>query len=131
MIKFVLFVYEYFSKRKILLFGTLTLLVVFLALTASRINFIEDISAFLPKDTNSERINNATQHINAANKLMVSVNMSDSTVSPNPDLIIEAIDFFVEQLQQTDSENLYFKKIDYKIEQEQILALSQFYNQFF
>jgi len=126
MIKFVLFVYKYFSKRKILLFGLLTVLSLFLTFAAFRINFIEDISAFLPKGEDSQRINNATQHINAANKLMVSVNMSDSTVSPNQDLIMEAIDFFVEQLQIIDSSNLYFKKIDYKIEQEKILALSQF-----
>jgi 1-acyl-sn-glycerol-3-phosphate acyltransferase len=126
MINLILSIYNYFSTRKILLFALLAALLIFFAFAAYRINFKEDISAFLPKGQNTNRINYATQHINSANKLIVSVNMADTTVVPNQDLIIEAIEHFVEQLQQTDSTNIYFKKIDYKVEQHQILALSQF-----
>ena len=126
MINLILSIYNYFSKRKILLFGLLTALIIFFAFAASRISFKEDISAFLPKGNDTKRINYATQHINSANKLIVSVNMADTTAIPDQELIIEAIDHFVDQLLQSDSEKSYFKKIDYKIEQEQILALSQF-----
>ena len=126
MIHFVLSIYNLFSKRKFLLFGLLTILVLILGFAASRINFKEDISAFLPKGEQTSRINNATQHINAANKLIVSVKMADSTRVSDPDFIIETIDYLVEELQNSDSNHHYFKKIDYKIEQEQILALSRF-----
>ena len=126
MIKIILSIYSYFSKRKLLLFGLLTVLIVAFAFAASHINFREDISAFLPKGRNNERINYAYQNMGSANKLLVSVRMADTTVAPNETLIIDAVKQFVAQLQQADTAQIYFKKIEYKVEQQQILAVSQF-----
>ena len=126
MVTFILSVYKYFSERKMLLFGLLAVLIALLAWAASRINFKEDISAFLPKDHNTDRINYAYQHLNSANKLLVSVSMADSAATPDEELIIDAVSHLVEQLQQADSSGLYLKKIDYKIDQQQMLAVSQF-----
>ena len=126
MVKLILSIYNYFSQRRWLLLGVLLAVVTLLAFSATRINFQEDISAFLPKDRHSERINYAYQHLSSANKLVVSVRMTDTSVVPDEELIIDAVSHFVEQLQQADSLDVYFKKIDYQVDQQQILAVSQF-----
>ncbi|MDR0206938.1 MAG: 1-acyl-sn-glycerol-3-phosphate acyltransferase [Bacteroidales bacterium] len=126
MINLVLAIYNLFSKRKFLLLALLTILILILGFAASRINFKEDISSFLPKGKDTQRINYAMQHINSVNKLVISVKMADTTSSPNQDLIIEAMSHFAEYLQQTDSNQHYLKKIEYIVNQEQILALYGF-----
>ena len=126
MLIFILSIYNYFSKRKLLLFGLLVILLGLFALAATRINFKEDISAFLPKGHNADRINYAYQHVGSTNKLIVSVSTTDTTAPPDEELIINAVSHLVEQLQQADSADNYFKKIDYKIDPQQILTVSQF-----
>ena len=126
MITLILSIYNYFSKRRSLLFGLLAVLVIMLALAAARINFQEDISAFLPKDHNTDRINYALQHLGTTNKLLLSISMADSVASPNEEMIIDAVVHLVEQLEQADSTKTYFKTIDYKVDQQQILTVSQF-----
>ena len=122
MVKLVLYIYHYFLQHKKLLFVLLAALVALFAYTASHVNFKEDISAFLPKDDHSGRINDAYQRLSPANNLLVSVSMSDSAATIDEDLMINAVVHFVEQLQQTD----FFKRIDYQVDQQQILSISQF-----
>ena len=126
MVKLILYIYNYFVQHRRLLFGLLLTLVVLLAFAASRVNFKEDISSFLPKGNNAGRINNAYQRLSAANKLFVSVGMADESSASDEELIIDAVSFFVDNLRNEDSTNVYFKKIDYKVDQQQILAVSQF-----
>jgi hypothetical protein len=126
MVRFILSIYEYFSKRRALLFGLLTVLIFLLVFAAFRINFKEDIAAFLPKGHDTDRINYAYQHIGSANKLLVSVSMADTTVMPDEELITDAVSCFVERLQQADSTDVHFKKINYKVDQQQMLAVFQF-----
>jgi len=126
MANLILSLYHYFSKRKALLFGLLAALALLLAYSASRVSFKEDISAFLPKGHDTDRINHVYQNIGSANKLLVTVSMADTTAVPDEELIMEAVSQLVENLQQVDSAQTYFKKIEYQIEQQQILAVSQF-----
>jgi len=118
----VLSIYNYFTQHKKILFGLLAVLFVLFAYTASRINFKEDISAFLPRNHDTGRISYAYERLGQANKLLVNISMTDTSAATDEDLIIDAVVHFVEQLQQMD----YFKKIDYKVDQQQILAISQF-----
>jgi len=126
MVKRILALYNIFSERKPLLFGLLAVLVLLLAFSASRIKFKEDISAFLPQGHDTDRINYTYQHIGSANKLLVFVSMSDTTALTDEDLIIDAISYFVEQMQETDPNAIYFKKIEYKVDLQQVWAVSQF-----
>ncbi|MDR0395030.1 MAG: hypothetical protein LBH77_07740, partial [Tannerella sp.] len=71
MTKFFLSVYDYFSRRKGLLFALLLLLVVLLAFSAYHIRFKEDISRFLPENKENERINNAYQYVASSNTITV------------------------------------------------------------
>jgi len=126
MVKLILSLYYYFSKRKALLFGVLAIMVMLLGYAASRISFKEDISAFLPKGHDTDRINYVYQNMASANKLLVFVSMADTTAITDEELIIDAVSHFVEYLQQADSTQIYFKKIEYQVEQQQMLAVSQF-----
>ena len=126
MVKLILLFYNYFSKRKVLLFGLLAILILLLGYAASRISFKEDISAFLPKGHDTDRINYVYQNIGSANKLLITVSMADTTATPDEELMMDAVTHLVEQLLQADSSQTYFKKIEYQIEQQQILAVSQF-----
>ena len=122
MVKLILSIYAFFERRRKTLFGILLAMVVVLVFIASRINFKEDISAFLPKKNDAGRISDALQLFSSTNKLIVNVGMDEA----EPDLIIEAVTHFVELLQQSDSTGIYFKKMDYKVEPQQILDVMQF-----
>ena len=126
MVKLILSLYHFFSKRKVLLFASLAALILLFAYAALHISFKEDISAFLPKGHDTDRINYAYQHIGSANKLLVTVRMADTTATTDEELMIETVSYLVEKLQYADSLNGYFKKIEYQINQQQILAVSQF-----
>jgi len=126
MAKLILSAYNYFSKHKTLLFSLLVISILLLGYAAVRIGFKEDISAFLPKGHDTERINYVYQNIGAANKLLITVSMADTTATTDEELIIDAVTLFVEKLLQADSSQSYFKKIEYQINQSQILAVSQF-----
>ena len=126
MVKFILFLYSFFSKRKKLLFGLLAALVLWLAYSAAQIGFKEDISAFLPKGHNTEKINYVYQRLGSANKLLVTVSMADTTAVIDEELMMDAVTCCVEQLQHEDSAQIFFKKIEYQIDQQQIFAVSQF-----
>ncbi len=126
MTKFVLSLYYYFTHHKKLLFGILIFATVVLAFLASKINFKEDISAFLPKDAQSDRINYAYQHVGAANKLVISVSMADTASEPDAERIIDAITYFAEDLRKADSSTSHIKKLDYQVDQQQILELTHY-----
>ena len=121
MLQLILSIYHYFAKRRGLLWGLLLMLVVMLVFAASRVNFREDISAFLPKGGNIDRINYAYQFVGSANKLIVSVSIADTGRGVlhthtrhdrlDEELIIDAITLFVEQLQRTDSQVYISKKL--------------------
>ena len=126
MVNRILSLYNFFSKRKTLLFSLLIGLLLLFAYLASRLNFKEDISAFLPQEQDTERINYVYQHIGSANKLLVFVSMADTTAETDEELIINAMSDFVEQLQQTDSNHIYFNRIEYQVDMQQIWEVSQF-----
>ncbi|MDR2972780.1 MAG: 1-acyl-sn-glycerol-3-phosphate acyltransferase [Bacteroidales bacterium] len=123
---FILSLYNFFTKHKVMMFCLLILLILLLIFSASRISFKEDISAFLSKEHDTERINYVYQHIGSANKLLVTVSMSDTLACPDEELIIEAVCFFAELMQKEDSANIYYKKIEFRIDQQQILSVSNF-----
>jgi 1-acyl-sn-glycerol-3-phosphate acyltransferase len=125
MLKFILFVYHHFALHKAALWGLLLLLIALFALASSRIHFKEDISGFLSKGPDSERIGFAYQHIGVANKLMVNIAMADADTAPDMALLTAAIDHFTQQIAEGDSLS-YIRKMDYKLDQQQIFALSRF-----
>jgi 1-acyl-sn-glycerol-3-phosphate acyltransferase len=111
-----------------------------LVLSASRISFVEDISSFLPNNADNKRINEAYQHIGAANKIIVRFEicdmrqeMGDNVASrtshiENPDLLTDAATRFAEILQQSDSAG-HIKDLMCEIDNEKISEVANFITQ--
>ena len=118
--KIVLKIYDFFTKRKyLLLFVTLCIITICI-LSATKINFSEDISGFLPESQNNEQENYAYQHIRASNTIMVYFSNENEE-----DIIPDAIDQFVNYLYDNDIE-LYSNKIQYSIDESEIITKMNF-----
>lgn len=116
-------IYSFFEQRSWTLRITLLLTVVLLAVCALQLHFEEDISNFLPEKAGNERINYAYRHIGAANKMVI--NISCTNKEADIDLITEAVDTFVNQMNQYQSDG-HFTEISYQVDQQLIMDLSQF-----
>lgn len=125
--RFFIRIYHYFERHRHLLFLLVIPVVALCVYGIIKIDFQEDISSFLPQNKENERINFAYQHVGATNKIIVNIGMADTSVQFDQDLIIAAVDTFVNRIQTIDS--IYIKKIDYKVGQDNIWELSQFITQ--
>ena len=108
---FFLNIYRYLRQHSAVLWGALTLLTLLCVLSAMRINFVEDISGFLPRNKDNERINYAYEHIGAANKLMVYIsqtgekdNEKGNEENIDYELLCDAADRFAELFQEASVE---------------------------
>lgn len=121
---FFLNIYRYFNRHPVALWTLLLLITACCIFSALRINFVEDISGFLPRNKDNERINYAYEHIGTANKIMVNIRQKDSN-NTDYELLCEAADFFAEQLDEADS-GTYIKDILYQIDQQKINDITAF-----
>ena len=71
--KFFLFTYNYFEKRKLALYTSLVISFVLVTFFASKIKLEEDITAVLPKDAKTEKLNTVFQNSKFLDKLVVDV----------------------------------------------------------
>ena len=69
MIRFILTVYDFFVRRRTLLFLLLIVLIAGCIASAYRLGFKEDIARFLPSDRENERINNAYRDVVLSNRI--------------------------------------------------------------
>jgi len=127
---FFLKLFDFFRNHKTLLWLLLAAVVALLAFSASRIRFVEDISSFLPNNADSKRVNEAYQHIGAANKIIVTFSQKDTlaTNGVDRDLLSDAATRFAEILQKSDSAG-HIKDILYEIDNEKISAVTDFITQ--
>lgn len=120
-------IYHYFEQHRRFLFLLMLPIVVLCVFGIMKIDFQEDISNFLPQNKENERINFAYQHVGATNKIVVHIGMADTAQKFDQNLIIAAVDTFVNRIQTIDT--VYIKKIDYKVDQEKIWELTEFITQ--
>jgi 1-acyl-sn-glycerol-3-phosphate acyltransferase len=138
MSNFFLKIFNFFQQRKALLYIVLFLFVGLLTFSASRISFVEDISSFLPNSTDNKRINDAYQHIGAANKIIVRCAYSDVRCETNDSSVAatriseielsEVATRFTEILSELDSAD-HIKKIIYEVDNEKISQVADFITQ--
>lgn len=117
-------IYRYFNRHPVVLWTLLLLVTACCILSALRINFVEDISSFLPRNKENERINYAYEHIGTANKIMVNIRQKDGN-DIDYELLCGAADFFAEQLNEADDDT-YVKDILYQIDQQRINDITAF-----
>ena len=130
--KIFLNIYRYLNKHTAVMWGLLALLTMLCLLSALRINFVEDISSFLPNNKENERINYAYGHIGTANKIMVNITSvastsseTDATEESAVELVENAADLFAEKMNDADS-GQYMQDLLYQIDQERINELTAF-----
>ena len=104
-------IYRYFNQHPVALWTLLLLITACCVLSALRINFVEDISGFLPRNKDNERINYAYEHIGASNKIMVNISQTGKANTEDAEdedidyeLLCNAVDRFAELFQETSVE---------------------------
>ncbi len=123
MTKLFLKIYDFFAKKKLLLFLITICITILCILSATKINFSEDISGFLPENEENEQADYALQHLGASNTIMVY--FSKNNEETEDDLLYEAIDYFVNSLYNNNIED-YTNKIQYSIDESEIIEKMNF-----
>lgn len=123
MTKFFLKTYDFFSKKKSLLFIITIAITIICIFFAYRINFSEDISGFLPENEHNERENYALQHLGTSNTIMVY--FSKTNEETDDLLMYEAIDVFINTLYNNNIED-YTNKIQYSVDESEIVGKMNF-----
>jgi uncharacterized protein len=113
--------YDFFKKRKALLFTFFIGSFLLLGFFASRIEIQEDISKFFPVDKKLEKVNQAFQGSRFAEKLVVMVSLKDSSAAAQPDQLIAYTDSLIGQMQTSLSP--YVRDINYRVDDQVVLSM--------
>lgn len=100
----VLKAYDFFASRRWLLTGMVSLLIALCVWSITGIHFTEDIAAFLPDKSLVEE--KEDMPFQMGNTLMIGFRQTDSLAAPAPDLISDAMDFFVKLLQEDQGSHI-------------------------
>ena len=120
-------VYRFFQHRKSILWTILAIITIVCVCGLRGLESKEDISGFLPQNEENERINFAYQHMGAANQIMLTVKMKDTSAVVDKEALIETVDVLVEYLSEIDTHHV--KSIKYTVDQEQIMKITNFITQ--
>ncbi len=93
------YIYQYFSKNRLIFFAVLIAFFLIPGYFASRIRPEEDISKILPRDRQTEKLSEILQNARFADKLVLMVSLKDSNQS-DPATLAAFADSFAEKLQQ-------------------------------
>lgn len=91
-------IYDYLHRHTTLLWGSLVALLVVLCCLVFSLNYSENINDFLPLDTSEQHAMEVYQNVAGANRLYILFSNPDDA-----DKTVEAIDYFVSQVEQRDS----------------------------
>ncbi|MCQ2262879.1 MAG: 1-acyl-sn-glycerol-3-phosphate acyltransferase [Bacteroidales bacterium] len=126
--KFFVQIYRFFEHHRILMWSFLSLLVLLFVFGLSRLDFVEDISCFFPKNGDNQRINYAYQHIGSDNRIVLNVKLSqpkDSLSEEEAALLMAASDSLGAQLARNDADKL-MKGVMYQVDQQQVADIAKF-----
>ena len=101
----------------------LTVLLALMALCLLRLDFVEDISRFLPQEGRDNRQNYAYQNIGAANKIMITVYATQG--EPDQDKIMDAVDRMAARLESPDVAE-HTTDVFYQVNEEKVFELTKF-----
>lgn len=116
--------YDFFIKHKILLFSILILLIGGLGFLGSQLKLNEDVLSIIPKNPENERINFVFQNLDASDKIIVKINLGDSTLT-EPDLLTEQAEIIADSLHPLLL-NQQLKEITYKTDESQFIEVLDF-----
>lgn len=127
MLNFFLKIYDYLCGKRGIILVLILLLFLFFGFFASKISLNEDISGFLPKTPENEKINFLYNNISIADKIVVRITTKDTLISEDDkvDLLVTKADNFVAYLDSVAGAD-YIKNIQYQIDQSAIIELTRF-----
>lgn len=102
MTELILRLYGYLKVHRMMGLVSFVALTLLLVLSVSRLGYKEDIADFLPVDSEHQNAMKVYQDISGANKIFAIFQYRDTTKA-NPDLMVSAIDDFVEKVQEADT----------------------------
>lgn len=124
MTTFILKIYHYLREHRGLRLLSLSLITLLLVALVTRLNYKEDISDFLPLDSNHQNALKVYQDISGANKLIAIFHYKDTTKA-NPDSMVSAIDTFVQEVEERDTAHLV-SNIMSRVDLEQMSEVADF-----
>lgn len=130
MSRFLLAIYDYFHSHRVVFRLLLFFLVVLFGVLASQITLQEDISGFMPKNKDTEKINYVSSNISVANKIIVRISLTDTTASAD-DMMYDletCADQFVVNLDSIVDTTL-IKSVIYKADGQAIVDIMRFLTQ--
>lgn len=115
--------YRFLKKHRPVFWGLFVVAFVVLGITASRVQFEEDITQFFPNDKRVEKLNYIFQHSKLAERLVMMVSVRDSSVAADADSLVTYADVSIEKIE----ENLapYVKEIQGRVDEEKITEVME------
>lgn len=126
LVNFFLRIYDFFEKRKSLLYFLLILLTALSVSGMLCLGFKEDISDFLPVGKNYSKVSKFVSTASGNSRIMIFFQPQDSLLTETE--VAECMDFFVENLKKNDESNL-FSNVVSKFDESNISRISQFIQQ--
>ncbi len=124
MTEFFLRLYSYLKVHRMSCLTSFVALTLLLTLSVSHLNYKEDIADFLPMDSEHQNAMKVYQDISGANKIFAIFQYRDTTKA-NPDMMVSAIDRFVEEVEQEDSAHVV-QNLTAQIDLEKLTELTDF-----
>ena len=122
--KIILKIYDYLSAHRIVGASSFLIVTALLVLSFLNLGYKEDISDFLPLDKERQEALNIYQDISGANKIFALFECRDTSYV-DYDKMVEAVDMFVEYLQQKDSLG-YVCDLVYNVDETKITEITDF-----
>ena len=118
-------IYRYLKDRKPFVFILVFVLFGVSGFLASRIRLEEDIMMFMPSTPETERTNYVLRNISTNDKIIITLSVTDTTVSDPKEILTSYADSLADSLWQNTGEK-YIKDIFYKVDDSKVLETSDF-----
>lgn len=117
-------IYDFLKQHKQFRLLSLLLLTLALAAFTALQTYKEDISDFLPLNSNYHKAIGVYQDISGANRIIAIFQQQDTTQA-SPDTITQVIDRFITALERNDKDHL-LGEVTYQIDMEKLTGISDF-----
>lgn len=120
--RFIIHIYDIFSRHKFIAYTILAIITILLLLSLLMLTYKEDISDFLPLDENNQRSLSIYQDISGANNVYAIISAKDSAQS-SPELLATCAQTFADHVEEADSAH-YLSEIIACIDTEKMEEVS-------
>ena len=124
MTDYILRIYDYLQRHTALLVSSFCITTVMLVALVCRIDFHEDISAFLPLDKQYKESLQVYQDVSGASQLLAIFQAEDTTVT-DADHLVLAMNYFGQTLAQTDTSAI-IRDMTAQVDYDRIAAMADF-----